>query len=149
MLRLVRLFVGVAIGCCALVSATDDNSATAVEFFETKVRPLLVSKCYTCHTEARAGGLRMDDHDSMMRGSTHGPVLVPGNPDESRLVRAIRYVDTIKMPPTGKLQDEEIAILESWVRDGAVWGMGSGSPRQLSPASTRQYKTRRLSWLFA
>ncbi|HYI97668.1 MAG TPA: PSD1 and planctomycete cytochrome C domain-containing protein [Bryobacteraceae bacterium] len=100
-----------------------------------KVRPLLAKHCYTCHTEARAGGLQMDSQDAMMRGSKDGPVLVPGKPDESKLIQAIRYKDRVKMPPSGKLADDDIAALVSWVRSGAVWG----HPAPRSKAKATQY----------
>ena len=63
------------------------------------------------------------ESESMMKGGQDGPVLVPGKPDQSLLVKAISYTDSrLKMPPAGKLQDDEIAVLETWVRQGAVWG---------------------------
>lgn len=113
----------IGIGLCA-ESEKDSKS----EFFELKVRPILAKNCYTCHTEARAGGLQMDSQEAMARGSKEGPVIIPGRPDESRLIQAIRYADRVKMPPSGKLSDDEIATLESWVRSGAVWGHSS-APR--------------------
>lgn len=97
------------------------------DFFETRVRPLLAKNCYTCHTEARAGGLQMDNQEAMLRGSKDGPVLVPGKPDESKLIQAVRYKDRIRMPPSGKLPDEDIATLEAWVRSGAAWGHASSA----------------------
>lgn len=122
-----RLFVlGGTIGC-GLAMPADGVGVTDSEFFETKVRPLLAKNCYNCHTEARAGGLQMDNQEGMMRGSKDGPVLVPGKPDESKLIQAIRYKDRIKMPPSGKMTDEDIATLESWVRSGAIWGHPSNS----------------------
>src|SRR3954471_4096881 len=102
MLCLVRLSLGVAIGSAVLLGAPDERSTPAVEFFETKVRPLLASKCYSCHTEARSGGLRMDEQESILRGGKDGPVLVPGKPEQSMLIKAVRYTERIKMPPTGK-----------------------------------------------
>jgi hypothetical protein len=105
----------------ALVQGAE--SASKAEFFESKVRPLLSKRCYSCHTESKMGGLQMDTPENMMKGGEDGPVLVPGKPDQSLLVKAINYTDSrIKMPPTGKLPDDEIAIVEAWVRDGAVWG---------------------------
>lgn len=115
----------------ALVTPAFSERDAEREFFETKVRPLLAKNCYMCHTEARAGGLQMDSEDGMMRGSKDGPVLVPGKPDESKLIQAIRYKDRIKMPPSGKLSDEDIGTLEAWVRSGAIWGHPSPAPSKV------------------
>jgi len=112
--------VGVILSATAL--SADEKRSSEQDFFETKVRPLLARNCFLCHSDARAGGLQMDNRESMMRGSKDGTVVVPGKPDESKLIRAIRYADRIKMPPSRKLSDEDITILETWVRTGAVWG---------------------------
>jgi mono/diheme cytochrome c family protein/cytochrome c553 len=92
------------------------------EFFETRVRPLLVSKCLECHgAEKHKGGLRLDARAAMLRGGETGPVVVPGKPEESPLIEAIRYAGDVQMPPKGKLKDEEIAALTEWVKLGAHW----------------------------
>ena len=92
------------------------------EFFETHVRPLLFNKCFGCHAEkAQQGGLRLDSLDAMLKGGGGGPVLVPGNVDKSRLLTAIHYSGALKMPPGGKLKDDEIATLTDWVKMGAPW----------------------------
>ncbi len=105
------------------MAQSDPNAAAPKEFFEAKVRPLLAKNCFSCHVQAKMGGLQMDTRESFMKGGQDGPVLVPGKPDESRLVKAISYTDSrLKMPPAGKLKDDEIAVLETWVRQGAVWG---------------------------
>src|SRR5262245_40937893 len=76
----------------------------------------------------------MDSQEGMTRGSKEGPVIVPGRPDESKLIQAIRYADRVKMPPAGKLSNEDIATLESWVRNGAVWGH---APSKAKVAATK------------
>ena len=90
-------------------------------FFETKIRPLFVERCYACHTEARMGGLQLDSRDHFLRGGKSGPIVVPGEPDASLLVKALRYDANPKMPPTGKLAASEIAAVETWVKAGAAW----------------------------
>ena len=117
---------------CVIASPAYSSRESDQEFFETKVRPLLAKNCYTCHTDARAGGLQMDSEDGMKRGSKDGPVLVPGKPDESKLIQAIRYKDRVKMPPSRKLTDEEISTLETWVRSGAVWGHAAARSKAAS-----------------
>ena len=118
--RSARVF-WVALSAAALAQGAKPQSKA--EFFEAKVRPLLSKRCYSCHTEAKMGGLQMDTPENMMKGGEDGLVLVPGKPDQSLLVKAVRYTDSrIRMPPAGKLSEDEIAIVETWVRDGAVWG---------------------------
>ena len=95
-----------------------------LEFFEKKVRPLLVDNCYNCHSadNKAAGGLRVDDHRGLMQGGGRGRAIVVGKPDESLLVKAISHTDAkLKMPPNNRLDDEQIGILQQWIKDGAVW----------------------------
>lgn len=94
-----------------------------VAFFESKIRPVLATKCASCHSEDSEkvrGGLLVDSRDGLLRGGDSGPAIVPGNPDESLLIQAIRYGDdSPQMPPKGKLPDEVIADFERWVNQGA------------------------------
>src|SRR5208337_1711243 len=83
--------------------------------FETRVRPVLARACFSCHTDSAMGGLKMDSREHILKD------VVPGDPDASKLVQAIRYSGARKMPPSGKLKDEEIASIEAWVKAGAVW----------------------------
>ena len=96
------------------------------EFFDSKVHPLLERNCYSCHTDLKSGGLQMDTREHFMSGGKDGRVIIPGDPDHSLLVSAIHYTNAkLKMPPPGKLSDGNIAILEKWIRDGAVWSNAS------------------------
>ncbi len=96
-------------------------SPEQVEFFEKEVRPLLVESCAKCHNAEKAkGGLRVDSLQAMLEGGDSGPAIVPGVPDESLLIEAIRH-DGLEMPPKGKLPDREIEALERWVKQGAPW----------------------------
>jgi hypothetical protein len=92
-------------------------------FFETKIRPVLVAKCYGCHSSTLASpmsGLTLDTKAGVLKGGMGGPVIVPGKPEESRLLKAIRYNDpALQMPPTGKLSDSAIADFETWIASGA------------------------------
>ena len=99
-------------------------TAAQTDFFETKVRPVLVENCYKCHSagaEKIKGGLTLDTRDGWLKGGDTGPAIVPGKPDESLLVKAIRYTDRdLAMPPSDKkLPDNLIADLVQWVRMGA------------------------------
>src|SRR5882724_1545294 len=93
------------------------------EFFERKIRPLLIERCYECHSaEAKKlkGGLRLDLPDGILKGGDSGPAIVRGDPDKSLLIQAVRYLDQdLQMPPRHKLSSEQIADLEAWVRMGA------------------------------
>src|SRR5205085_6970952 len=92
------------------------------EFFEKQVRPLLAERCQKCHGDAKPkGGLRLTSRAAVLRGGDTGPAAVAGKPDMSLLVQAVRYADTPRMPPKGKLNDREISVLEKWVRLGLPW----------------------------
>lgn len=109
---------------CLLLSA-EGRAATGTEddgtFFESRVRPLLLAHCQDCHGEEKQkGGLRLDSHAAWQAGGEHGPLLVPGDAERSRLITAVRYRDKdLQMPPKARLSDSEIAVLEEWVRRGA------------------------------
>ncbi|HVX12951.1 MAG TPA: PSD1 and planctomycete cytochrome C domain-containing protein [Pirellulales bacterium] len=94
-----------------------------IEFFEKRVRPVLVEHCYECHSaEAKklGGGLLLDSRAGLMKGGDSGPALEPGKPESSLLVSAVRYADqALQMPPNGKLSAAAIADLEAWVKIGA------------------------------
>ncbi|MDR3632506.1 MAG: DUF1549 domain-containing protein [Isosphaeraceae bacterium] len=93
------------------------------QFFETKIRPVLVTHCGKCHAsnaEKLRGGLQLDTRDGLRLGGDSGPAIVPGQPDESRLLRAIRYRDDeLRMPPKAKLPDAVVADFEAWITMGA------------------------------
>src|SRR4051812_10489705 len=100
----------------AAVRAQDDAAA----YFERRVRPILVQRCYSCHSETagkKKGGLIVDRGDRFRKGGSSGPAVLPGRPDESLLIEAIRYGDpSLRMPPSGKLAQHEIDDLTTWVR---------------------------------
>src|SRR5258708_4319356 len=78
----------------------------AVEHFEKRVRPLLIERCHKCHlADKTKGGLRLDSAEALRRGGESGPVIVPGKPDESLLIQAVRHEQGLKMPPDGKLTE--------------------------------------------
>ncbi len=107
---------------CAIHAA--EPPAEAVEFFEQKIRPILVTHCSECHSrdsKKRQGGLLLDSRDGWMRGGDSGAVIVPGDPEKSLLILAVRQTDKdLRMPPKQKLTDTQIADLEAWVKNGAV-----------------------------
>lgn len=102
---------------CAVVAVADET-----EFFEKKIRPVLVSHCFECHSgDAQESGLTVDSLAALLAGGERGPAVVPGKPDESTFITAVRHDDTLQMPPTKKLPQAIIEDLSRWVREGAVW----------------------------
>jgi len=99
------------------------DPAAKIEFFERQIRPLLVEKCFTCHSaETNShGGLRVDDRNGLLTGGGRGPALVPGDPEASLMMRAVRRQGMLKMPPQGELDEEQVARLSRWIADGAAW----------------------------
>src|SRR3954468_16074064 len=107
------LVPGLILGACFAAAQTPDST----EFFEKKIRPVLAEKCYGCHNskmKAPMAGLRIDTREGLLKGGDSGTAIVPGDPAASRLIQAISYKHDLKMPPTGKLADEQIADLEAW-----------------------------------
>lgn len=124
--RTVSLAAVLLVACsltAAAAAGAEPDQAEQEAFFESKVRPLLVEHCVACHgADEQAGELRLDRRAAVQRGGGSGAVVVPGQPEESSLIRAIGYADNaLQMPPEGKLPDEAIAVLTAWVRSGAYW----------------------------
>lgn len=102
-------------------TAKPDDRAK-MEFFETNVRPVLFEKCYSCHgAQVQQAGLRLDSREGFLKGGTKGASIVPGDPDKSLFIKAIRYEGAIKMPPSGQLKPAEIEALTAWIKMGAPW----------------------------
>lgn len=110
--------------CSGWVNADQPpTKASQIEFFERKVRPLLVEHCYSCHSanaKKLQAGLYADSRAALIHGGDSGAAIVPGDPDASLLVEAVRY-DGYEMPPKGKLSDDDIATFEQWVAMDAPW----------------------------
>jgi hypothetical protein len=104
--------------------ATGVESTQSLEFFEQRIRPLLIKHCYECHSrESREveGELLLDSRAGIRQGGVSGAAVVPGNTEGSLLLRAVSYQDeNLQMPPAGRLADHEIADLTAWVKAGAA-----------------------------
>lgn len=104
-------------------TAAAPGAEAALTFFEKQVRPLLISRCYECHSTESGkskGGLRLDTRAALLKGGDNGPALVAGNPDKSLLIESVRYHNhDLQMPPKGALPATEVQVLEDWVRMGA------------------------------
>lgn len=124
----------------AATLAFDHKNSTPIspadlQFFEQKVRPLLVEKCLECHAggpKGAKGGLRLDSRGALLAGGDTGPAVTPGKPEESLLIEAISYGnESLQMPPRGKLSAHEIELLTEWIRRGASFP--GGSPESETP----------------
>ncbi len=112
------------------IPAFGDEPATGkAEFFEARIRPILVEHCTRCHGPGKQeSGLRLDSREGVRKGNDAGPVVMPGHPEESPIVEAVQYDAAVKMPPAGKLPDRAIADLAAWVKMGAPWPDSSAGP---------------------
>jgi hypothetical protein len=105
----------------------------ADDFFETRIRPLLADNCLDCHgDDSPEGELRLTSRASILQGGSSGPAAVPGNAADSLLIRAVRRVGVLKMPPTEKLGDQDIANLETWIENGLAWPVAAPKPETTS-----------------
>jgi len=91
------------------------------DFFENRVRPILANNCYDCHTDSPSSNFRLDNKADFEKGGKRGAPVVPGDPDKSLMIQAVRQAGALKMPKGGHLHDDEIATLEQWVKMGAKW----------------------------
>ncbi len=126
------------------VPATDPAAASGVldpqaaeeerTFFEARVRPLLINRCGECHsaeTGGEHGGLVLEHPQGIAQGGSRGPVVDRDHPDQSLLLRSVRYADVdLQMPPEGKLSDAELAVLETWVARGAYLPPAAALPTE-------------------
>ena len=122
-----------ALACLLATASMMAATPEDIEFFEKRVRPVLVEKCLECHSETTKtkGGLALDYRDDILRGGDNGPSIVVGDPDKSRLIEAIRYKNRdLQMPPKGALTDAQIRYMETWVK------MGAPDPREKAAAVT-------------
>ncbi len=141
---------GACFAVCLAIRSFGDSPNEGVEFFEKKIRPLLIDKCFECHSQEKKikGGLALDSRDSLRRGGDNGAAVVAGDPEASLLIEAVRYRNRdLQMPPDGPLSDEQVHDLEKWI------GMGAPDPRVNSPANEIKSKidieTARRFWSFS
>lgn len=131
---------------CTSVSAQEDTKG--VDFFEKKIRPVLVANCYQCHSASSKevkGELRLDTRALVLKGGESGPALVKGKPAESLLIQALKHENGMEMPPNQKLPDEVIADFEKWVL------LGAPDPRTTASStvgSKINYADARKFWAF-
>src|SRR5689334_6164628 len=114
-LPLVTLFV-----LTSQALAADDPKG--IDFFEKNIRPVLVANCYQCHSASSKevkGELRLDTKEGVKKGGESGLVIIPGKPDESPLIKALKHEDGLEMPPNNKLPESVVANFVKWIEMGA------------------------------
>src|SRR5688500_7825512 len=140
-----------AVFLAAFPAAAADAGADAarVEFFETRIRPVLAEQCYSCHSASAKklkANLLLDSPAGLLKGGELGPAVVPGDPDKSRLIDAIRYQNPdLQMPPKRKLTDQQVADLMARVKDGAHWPGGGTSEATAQAAEVVDLHKRKAS----
>ncbi|HET6880073.1 MAG TPA: PSD1 and planctomycete cytochrome C domain-containing protein [Pirellulales bacterium] len=126
--------------CTPVVGADEAGD----EFFEKRIRPLLVEHCYECHSAGAkklGGGLRLDDREGWLVGGESGKAIEPGKPDDSLLIQAVRYADNgVQMPPKGKLPAAALADFEAWVK------LGAPDPRVKAPTASTAAASSPATW---
>ena len=124
-MKLLMLAIVIGGGSATMFAAEPAKLSSAeVDFFESRIRPVLVENCYKCHSQGAEkikGGLVLDSRDGVLKGGDTGPAVVPGNLEKSLLIKAVRYADKdFAMPPADKkLPENVIRDLEQWVKMGA------------------------------
>jgi mono/diheme cytochrome c family protein len=99
------------------------SAETSKKLFEDRIRPILASQCFNCHMSTQMGGLRLDTREGMLKGGKTGPAIVPGDPEKSLLIAAVRRTNpALMMPKNGTpLPEDQVADLAKWVKEGAFW----------------------------
>jgi hypothetical protein len=133
------IVVGAVALATQIVVAAIQNAPSAPQssdFFEANVRPVLAANCYDCHADGQMGGLRLDSREGLLKGGRSGPAVVPGDPDKSLLIQAVRQTsEKLKMPKGGRLKPGEIEALSDWVRAGAVWPASAAAAGNTPPTA--------------
>jgi hypothetical protein len=115
-----------------LLGLLAQDDAEGIALFESRIRPVLVEKCHSCHgpkAEKLKGGLRVDLRESLLKGGDTAPAVVPGNPEKSLLLQAVRHADPdLKMPPKEKLPARVAEDIEAWIQRGAPMPKDNSGP---------------------
>ncbi|MDQ2944436.1 MAG: hypothetical protein M3Y27_00560 [Acidobacteriota bacterium] len=125
----------IARGLCLLIVAGIALPRDDARFFDDQVAPILTRHCLGCHNrELDDGNISFEDRATLLKDrSSGGAAVIPGKPEDSPLIRAIRHNGDIRMPPGKKLPSRDITILTEWIRRGAVWGKKNLQNTTFSP----------------
>jgi len=131
---------------------TPAAAAASPEYFEAKVRPILAANCLDCHADKQYGGLRLDSRAGLMTGGDSGPAIVPGDPDKSLLIQAVKRLPGAPEMPSKrpKLSDQDIATLVDWIKAGAPWPASDAkAPAPAASAVAKPFTAeQRAYWAF-
>ncbi len=153
---LIKLFATVATIAIGMPLHADPPAASppslptpeSADFFEAKIRPLLLDRCIECHgAKKQESGLRLDAREHVLKGNDEGPVVLLKKPERSRLLLAVRGEGDIKMPPNGKLTADEVAALTEWIKLGLPWPESPANKMGLDPAEAIAGKAEK-HWAF-
>jgi hypothetical protein len=136
----------IALGATSVAAQQSSADDATARHFEEFIRPLFIDRCLKCHSgNDPKGGLRLDSAAGLAKGGETGPVIVPGKPDESLLIQAVRHENGLEMPPKQKLPDDQIGALAAWIKDGAIWPASTATLK----APEEDVRTRALKhWAF-
>ncbi len=149
LLATLALWIGAPLLISAQEKPAPPPTPEQVEFFEKHVRPVLVERCFKCHSTGAnklKGGLYVDSREGLLKGGDSGAAIAPGKVEESRLIKAVRYLDEdLQMPPKERLAPDVVADLEAWVKMGAPF---PGTAAAKSAPSTVDFAAARKHWSF-
>ncbi len=141
-LKLLALFIFLS-APFLFISSSASQAVDQAEFFEKQVRPILIRNCAGCHSsKTKIAELDLTTAEGFQRGGESGPLVNKENIEESRLLKVIGYQEKLKMPPAGKLKEDEIAILAAWVKMEAPWPNGAAAAKDskwTNKTSTREF----------
>ena len=124
-------------------AAASEPSREGIEFFEKHIRPVLVDKCYNCHSansKKIKGALLLDSRAASLKGGETGPAVVPGDLEKSLIVKAVRYKEEkLQMPPDEQLSESQVADIEAWIRMGAPDPRSEVTSLTPDPVKARQF----------
>ncbi|MEP6534830.1 MAG: PSD1 and planctomycete cytochrome C domain-containing protein [Bryobacteraceae bacterium] len=133
-----------------LLAQAFGQTAEQSEYFEKRVRPILANRCQGCHNpKTGKAGLDLTTSTGFRRGADTGPIVVPGDVENSRILQVVGYRERIKMPPTGRISEEETGVLLDWVKMGAPWPPGINEVAATSANKKKGYsQAQKNFWSF-
>ena len=139
-------FTFLALACFAAYGQTPDQ----LEYFEKNVRPVLVASCQPCHNaKTKSSGLDLSSAAGFVAGGAGGALMARDQPESSRLLKAVGYEDSLKMPPMGKLKPEQIESLTNWVKMGAPWPGADMTAAVVVPGPKKEFTAEQKAfWAF-